>query len=264
MHLDEEKVERLVHGEMHDATAQAAEAHIAVCESCRRRVNEVRQGDELVFSLLRHIDTPAPAIPVSSVLRKAAARTAPAPRLVLADVRRRKFDWRWAAALLIAASIAGAAGYLVPGSPMPGIVKAALKMIAAPSPDPAPVPAAAGTTTSFGGIQAVPGRSFTIAFARASQGSEARLVLTDGAQVEIRSLEGEVRFSVPGDSLVSIENTGAPGPRRFEILIPRSAPRVDLVVAGRRVFRKEGSTITTSVAADERGRYTIPFVPPPS
>jgi hypothetical protein len=51
--------------------------------------------------------------------------------------------------------------------------------------------------------------------------------------------------------------SGAPG--RFEILIPRSAPSVEIRVGGRRSFLTEASRVETEYSGDAEGRYLLPL-----
>jgi hypothetical protein len=62
------------------------------------------------------------------------------------------------------------------------------------------------------------------------------------------------RFTAELDALL-IEPGIDPGD--FEIGIPRAAPWVELLIAGRRVFLKDGLQIVTDTRPDSSGRYVL-------
>src|SRR5688572_31719644 len=104
MHLDDERVQRLLHGELEPAGERLARQHLAACEDCRTRVDEARAEEHRIFALLREVDHPAPDAD---------------PRAILAAGRGPRARWeRWAAGLLLVAA-AGGAAYAAPGSPLP-------------------------------------------------------------------------------------------------------------------------------------------------
>jgi hypothetical protein len=56
-----------------------------------------------------------------------------------------------------------------------------------------------------------------------------------------------------------IDNSGSPA--TFEVEIPRGAARVEIAVAGKRIFLKEGPRLTAE-GSGEAG-YLLPLVPSP-
>jgi hypothetical protein len=84
----------------------------------------------------------------------------------------------------------------------------------------------------------------------------ARVRLTDSAHVVVRAANGAATFSSDADRLV-IDNRGGVG--TFEIQIPRSAPRVEVLVNGARRYLKEGDRVTVNEPAEEPGVYAIPL-----
>src|SRR5262245_44329968 len=127
-HLDEERVQRLLGGELPAPAEAAAREHLAVCEDCSRRVAEAKHEEDEVSALLRAVDDPRPAVSADAVAARASAHS--------------WFWGRWAAVLLIALGLAGGA-YALPGSPLPALVQAVVAWIGgAPSPEPSPPPPA--------------------------------------------------------------------------------------------------------------------------
>jgi hypothetical protein len=97
-----------------------------------------------------------------------------------------------------------------------------------------------------------PGDRLTIRFLE-SDSAVASVSLGDGDEVVLRALEGAATF-VSDVDLLTVRTAG---PARFEVLVPSSAPLVDIVVGEQRVFRIQSSTVTTQVRVDGAGRYII-------
>jgi len=76
------------------------------------------------------------------------------------------------------------------------------------------------------GVAADPGEYFTVDFAT-PQGGGVTVSLSDGADVVVRSIGGIARFT---SDVNRISVDAAAGTERFEIEIPRRAPRVEIRV----------------------------------
>ena len=79
MHLDEERVQRLLHDELAWTEVNPVREHVAQCADCRARLDLARREEDEVDALLRHLDHPA--APVT-------ART-PSPRTGVSSRSRR-------------------------------------------------------------------------------------------------------------------------------------------------------------------------------
>jgi hypothetical protein len=110
-----------------------------------------------------------------------------------------------------------------------------------------------------GGIAAVPGREFVISFTRRDSEAKARVTLTDKMQVIVRSSQGTASFT---SSAVGLQVDNFAVGANFEIEVPRSAPRLEILVAGTRIFLKEGAQVSTIPQADADGGFSIPFPAP--
>lgn len=242
MHVDEEQVQRLLHRELPRVGEIAARQHLAGCVTCRDRVDRAAREEADVFALLGAVDHPVPAIAVGAVERRARAP----------DTRR----LQWAAGIVLALGIAGAA-YAAPGSPLPrwvsvlsGWMRAGPQLTEPPS-SPSPLQA-----SGIAGVAITPGQRLVIAFTSSQSEGHAHVRLTDSTEVVVRAPSGAATFSSDADRLV-IDNRGRTG--TFELQIPRTAPRVEILVDGTRRFLKEGGRITANEVRGAPGVYAIPL-----
>ena len=263
MHLDERQVQRVLHGELAGAEDEAARAHLATCASCKEQVAAAEREENEIHALLGTLDHEPPRIHARAFTTAHAAHVAHAARSSRAAWRRR------AAGLLVALGAAGTA-YALPGSPLPAWVDAVVERLgsladssarrpatsAPAATEPAPGPRQA-TTESRSGIAVDPGSSLLILFARAQGEGHVEIVLSDGSAVEVLAPPAAASFT-SDVNLLRIDNAGTAA--RFRIEVPRAAPRVEIRVAGKRIFLKEGPRITAEPAAT-RGSYVLPLAP---
>ncbi len=210
---------------------------------------EAQREEAELNALFRVLDDPPPAVSAEAlalraVMDKAAART-------------RGSGWmRRAAAVLLVVGVAGAA-YAIPGSPVRGWVQDfTRKLSGGGGSSGGGVPDTGGHTPGVSGVAVVPGQRLVILFQRWQPGSSARVVLDDGPEVRVQAAAGAATFTSNSDLLV-IDNGGSPAV--FEIRIPRTAPLVEILVGGDRVFLKEGPGITTGATASAAGVYLVPL-----
>jgi hypothetical protein len=242
MHLDDERVQRLLHGELEPAGERLVRQHLAACDVCRALVDDARVEERHVFGLLREVDHPLPEAD---------------PGVILTSGPRRIRWERWAAGLVLVAA-AGGAAYAAPGSPLPGALDRLVAMLAPTQSLPAGDPTASDAAAPASGVAVAPGDRLTIRFVAESDGAFATLSLTDGHEVVVRAVEGAATFSSDVERL----SVSSAGPVRFEILIPRSAPWVEILAGDTRVFRKRVAAVTTEAKPDADGRYRLSLASP--
>ncbi len=244
MHLDEERVERLLHGELPAPAEATAREHLSTCGECSGRVAEAEREENEVHALLTALDHVPPSIGAGTVAMAARAR-------------RRELGWgRWAAGLLLALGLAAGA-YATPGSPLPGWVHAIADRIGGrPGPPREGADRPEAAEPGVAGIAVEPGREFVILFTSSQSEGLARVSLGDGAKVEVRAPIGAATFTSGVDRLV-IDNRGSSA--SFEIQIPRVAPRVEIRVDGDRVFLKDVDVVATGGAMVGPGSYDLPL-----
>lgn len=216
MHLDEGLLQAVLDGE-----AQAT-AHLETCVECRKRLEALREGEQVVNHALTALDHPTPTISVETVLERA-RRSPPPPRLL-----------RWAAVFALLLLGAGAL-YAIPGSPLRRWIGGLVTHPRAP----------ANTAEHPAGVALVPGDRFRVVFSAVSRGSVA-ISLTDRTTVDVRCISGTARFSAEIDGVrVETDSTAAD----FVIDIPRSAPRVEVLAGERRIFLKDGPRTIPAIPA---------------
>ncbi len=242
MHLDEARLARLVDGEL-GGEESAVRGHLAECADCRRRALEAREGAEAVGRRLAALDHPAPAVSAASI----AAR---------ARVQRREWRWAWAAAAVLAVGAAGAA-WAAPGSPLPGLVRELVRRVGGTAGrESAPEgPVAGPDLAADAGIAVEPGASLMIEFLNGEGGGAARVSLVDLEEVVIRGPAGAATFTTDESRLV-VEQVAAPA--AFDVLIPRTARRVEIRARGTQLFLKDGDRVSAAVAPVD-GLYHFPL-----
>jgi hypothetical protein len=242
MHLDVELVERLLHGELSRGAERDARDHVAECGECRARLIAAERDQMEIFALLCQVDHPLSSVD---------------PERFAASLRRKTGWGRWAAGILLFLGVAGTA-YAIPGSPLRDWVRTAAMWVAG-SEEPTKTPTQAqASDPGAAGIAAIPGRDFVIVFESPEAGGTAEVSLTDAPEVTVRAPSGAARYTSGPNRLV-ITNRGSGA--RYEIQIPRSAPRLEILVAGRRIFLKDGPRVVTGRSEKVEGGYTLPLSP---
>jgi hypothetical protein len=238
MHLDQEQIQRLIHGELVPATSASVHDHLAACFDCRSRVAEAEREEATVLALLEHLDHARPAASIESVIK---------------PERPRDISWgSWAAGIALALGAAGAA-YAIPGLPFRGWVDSLVTSVSQTDARSLTVPTPI-VDVGISGIVIDPGAQLAIVFVVAGEG-HARVVLTDDREVAVRALNGTATFTSDIDRLL-IDDVSATS---FEIRIPRAARRVEILIGSRRVFLTERSRVTSEAPADTTGSYVLPL-----
>lgn len=217
MHLDEERIQRLLHGELTAPLAASARDHLARCAHCRALVEAAGQDEEEVHQLLGTVDREPPVLTASAV---AALARAPAPGRA-----------RWAAGLVLALSVVGIA-YAAPGSPLRSWVLDTWQRLGGRGEAAGNLPAVQRGDSGVSGIAVSPGESLLVLFTAAS--GFAAVSFTDGVEVVVRAPTGAATFTLDRDRLL-IDNIGRGD--TFEVEIPRSAAAVELRALDRLVLR---------------------------
>jgi hypothetical protein len=244
MHLEDEEIQRLLHEELAEPVRRSRLKHLGQCPACGARMERARREETEIFELLAPLDHPVPSVDPASLMRRATA-----PRR----------EWRRKAAVI--ALLLGGAGvaYAAPGSPLPGWIRTIAASFAGSrpvAPTTAPAPRAGSTAATPSGIAVTPGRRLAIAL-RAEQTSGTMTVrITDGREVVVRATNGSAAFQTDVDRLtIANEESDAD----YDVEVPRSAPWVEILVAGRRLLLKHGAVVAPPIAPDGQGAYSLPL-----
>ena len=201
MHLDDERVQRLLHGELGSAEAETR-FHLESCAPCRDLVAGARVEEDRILALLSEVDHPVATLD---------------PRIVLAERNASRGHWgRRAAAAILGVAIAGAA-YALPGSPLPAALDRLLGT-GSGVPDSAPATQAERASAPPAGI-AVPATNGLVIQLMAE--GQVAIELTDEEEVAVRAahLLGRLdadRVEALLDRPVALVGRQDPLPRRDE------------------------------------------------
>jgi anti-sigma factor RsiW len=240
MHLNDEQIQRLMHGELAASSQDAIARHAAECPACAQALAQARREEAAIFDLLEHVDHETPMVHAASFATPA---------------RPRSSTWtRWAAGIVVATALAGGA-YAIPGSPLPELVKRLAALMTGERPEPpangdVSTPAAPATS----GIAVPAGERLLIEFASAQDSGAVTVSFTDDTLVRVRVLGGSAAFTTDAGRL-EIANTGSSAD--YEIDIPRSAPWVEIRVVSASRLQKDGEKILSASPADAHGRHRL-------
>ena len=243
MHLTEEQLQRVLHGE---ATGVAAPSHLTDCSVCRAQLDRAREDESEILALLTTVDQEPQGLSAEGVALMARGRAA--------GRQPRRFPW--AAAILLACLLGGIA-YAITSTPVRSWFA---KVRANPTDAPATVDSAAGreAPSRLSGIAVDPGDGLAISFEQPARGSRVQVRLADQSQVMVEAPDGAARFtSAPGRLLVTVVTDSA----LVQVTIPRGAPRVEIFSQGRRLLLQQGGTVEVSSPATPDGGYVIPLAP---
>lgn len=185
------------------------------------RTDEEDERD--IFRLLEAVDRSPPGL------------TAEAVTVIARSRRRRAGVYRWAAVSLLVVVLGGVA-YALPGSPVRAWLEDFLKTSQSSpvSVDPD------GGEPALAGISVSPGERMEIVFDRIPSGSRAAVRVVDQAQLSVQTAAGAARFTAGTARLVV---TFTRDSALVQVSVPRSAPSLEIRVAGRVLFRKIGDEI---------------------
>jgi hypothetical protein len=92
-----------------------------------------------------------------------------------------------------------------------------------------------------GGIAVAPGERLVIAFTSPQEAGGVRVSCTGDREVQVQGPPGAASYTSEAERLV-VDNRGSSAV--FDIRLPCDAPRVEIQVAGVRIFLKEGERVT--------------------
>lgn len=240
MHLDEERVQRFLHGELEATSEVFIKRHIAECGKCRSMIEESRREEEETFLRLRAVDHDVPLLSADSLIAG------------IDPVRPGRF--RRAAIIVFGLGVAGTA-WAAPGSPVPDWIGGLLGRggdSAPPAPVTAPpVPAA----TDSAGIDVLPGTALSIRIPRPPRAGRVIFFIANTGAVRVRTRMGAAAFTSDEERIVIDVRADS---LDIFIAVPSGAPLVELFIGGRSVLRKDGPGVVASVPDEDR-RWVFPL-----
>lgn len=239
MHLDVEQIQRMLHGELDGPAREAVARHLAECGDCARQLEEADREEKAIFDLLRVVDHEAPRTTAQTLARQARRDAAP---------------WgRKAAGIALALLVTGAVAAALPGSPVRAWLERAGTWFDGSRGAPLPGPEPGQPET---GIAVAPGARFVVRFTSEQMKGVVTVSLTGGTEIVARAVGGKATFTMTESSL-AIDNRGSTAD--FLVEIPKDAPDVEIQIAGRGAFLKQGARVTTSLPPDPSGLYQLPL-----
>jgi hypothetical protein len=239
MHLTEEELQRLLHGE---AAPDPVRAHAEQCSECAGRLEQERAKEADLFALLDTVDHPPPMVTAHDI----AARARP-PRRRLASS-----PVRWAATIVLVVGLAGIA-YAVPGSPVRTWLEDVFHSdaesdgtLVTPAFDDGPA-----------GIAIDPGALLVIVFETVRTGSRARVTLVETPRVMVEAPSGSAGFTIGPDRLqVAIGRDST----LVEVRVPRSLPRLEIYQGNRLLLSRTAAGVVVPPSAGD-SVYLLPLGP---
>ncbi|HET7425367.1 MAG TPA: zf-HC2 domain-containing protein [Gemmatimonadales bacterium] len=244
MHLDTEHLQRLLDGELEPGAGASVRHHLESCVPCRDQVAVAEREIAEVSRLLGLLDHPAPRLEPGDVMHAGS----------------RVLGWgRRAAMVFLGLGLAGVA-YAAPGSPVPAWLRSVAARIRPTPTALVPVPAAPTQSTETGasGIAVSPGERLTVILPSPPGGVLAYVSLADSADLAVRVVSGRASFS-SGIERLAVETSDSSAV--FQILVPRTAARIEIRSGTSRLFLKQGPRITALVSPGADGVYALRIPP---
>lgn len=239
MHLDAEKIERLLSDDLSQEEARVVRDHLSTCAACRSALAAAQRDDREIAELLGLLDHAVPPADPQRLARYAHRR--PARRTLVAA----------ALAFLVVAGAASA----MPGSP----VKAWIARVfagAEQSVEPTTAEGVGPTAAHASGVSVLPGDRFELVFQAFQQSGLVRIVLSDQDEVSVQAESPEVGYSVE-PRRVRVLNAGSQ--TNYSVTLPKEAVSIIIRVEDMIVLEKQGATIVTSAVQGSAGGYTLDF-----
>ncbi|MEN8375570.1 MAG: zf-HC2 domain-containing protein [Gemmatimonadota bacterium] len=250
MHLEDGKVQALLHGELAPEEERQAREHTASCTACARRIAYAEAEERTAFAALEALDTAAAPVSADDLISMASAhRPAPAGPAGPSPGRRR-VAWRVAAGAVLAVAASGAL-YALPGSPLRGLLDRLLKGDDGVGVEESAPDGASGVAVSVG-------ESFTISFEGARAGDTVRVEFGAGDALSVMS-SGPAAFRSGRDRL----DVTADAPTSYRVEIPRGAALVRIQRDGLTLIEARSGTLDPSPATEAPGTWVIPLKPSP-
>ena len=234
-HPSDGDLRALLDGELPASQATDTRQHVGGCAACRTRLAESEQSAQAVDALLSLLAPSASSLRLETVLHR--ARRGRARRIGLIA----------AAVTLMVAATAGA----TVARPFVRMLATRILAVVRPSARVSVLPKAPSGAQA--GVAIVPGAVAEVVFDTTQAQGVVRVTLADTVELAIRS-SAPVSYRVYPVGVV-VHNSGSTA--SYDVVIPRAAPQVRIVVAGRVMLEKTGPHIVSASVPDSTGRYNV-------
>ena len=196
--------------------------HLAMCDECKSRLEDLRHADRSLGELLTSLDVPPRAVSPAAIIRAAKAPE----RGHFTQPHRR------AAAGIIALILAASAAAAIPASPLHRLIVRAMGGAAPATQRPTPAEPQ-GPPTPSRGVSFVPSSSLDIVFQPRGNGGagviHVRMVGSD--QVSLSSTDAEATYRVGSNRITVSQSAG-----NYQLDVPRSLPELRVLVGSTVAF----------------------------
>jgi hypothetical protein len=240
MHVEEQKLEGLLSGELSEGEKAVVREHLAQCEACASAFEAAQREDIEIARLLESLDHRVPDVDPGQLARRASRRV-PRPQLVAAGI-----------ALLIAAGAATA----MPGSPVRSWLSRVIDGLGGTGTALPGQEQVGATEQPPAGVSVVPTAEFALAFEAVQETGRIRITLESQPEVAVRSDSEGVGFSVEPLG-VRVLNAGSQA--NYEIVIPIDAESVVIRTGEKIVFQIQDGVVLIPAAAPAAGDYVVDF-----
>ena len=226
----------LLDGELPAAQQLEVERHTVACGVCRARLAALKSASQETAALLNLLPSAAPDLRIESIVARA-----------------RRPSLRWGAiAAALALFVATVAGATV-GRPYVRALVEQIQAVLRPAPPPPPAPPQTPAPLGQLGVAVIPGPQIDISFDAPQSAGVLRVSLVDTGKLVIDPT-ASVTYRVYPEGVV-VHNRWSEA--SYDVLVPRQARHVRILVAGRVLFEKIGSNITATAPAEPAGRYVF-------
>lgn len=234
-HRPDGELRALLDGELLAAHADEVRQHVAACPTCRAQLTEMEHSVQSAEVLLSLLVSPTPSLRLDTVMHR--VRRARARRVGLI-------------AAAVTLMVTAAAGATV-GRPFVRALAVRIWAVVHPKARAPVQPEAPGGAQA--GVAVVPGVIAEIVFDTTQALGVLRVRLADTVELAIRSSEPVTYRVYPVGVVVHNGGSGA----SYDVVIPRAAPQVRIVVSGRVMLEKTGPHIVAAGVADSAGQYVM-------
>ena len=238
MHVDGERIQRLIHGELGEEERLEVDTHLDSCPECAERLASARAEDAETERLLAHLDHPAPSVRADDIRERAAVQSR-------VESPSRPSPLRWAAGLALLLAAAGGL-WAATGAPLPAWLRSA--------PDPQVDRQTAAPPPPSSGVALPVDRPVAVEIVDPPAGLVVEVRVDDETDVRVTAPTGRASWtSREGGVQVTVQDADVP----LTVSVPRTAAHVSVRLGDRLAFLKAGDAISVAPVPEADGSYRL-------